>query len=114
MRLAKRIGAIGAVGLLTAVALTTSSNAQPAEPAAAPAAAADSDHDTVYVTGKDRAGNTTVTIYDPAKGVTPDQLRDKLRRSGVTGVLSKGQQPPTSPPAEGTRLPDPGDRSAVV
>jgi hypothetical protein len=104
VRLAKRFAAIGAVGVLTAVALTTSSNAQPAEPVAAPAAAAtDSDHDTVYVTGKDRAGNLTVTIYDPAKGVTPDQLRDKLRRSGVTGVLDKGQAPPSSQPNQSTQ-----------
>ncbi|WBQ08336.1 hypothetical protein [Kribbella sp. CA-293567] len=100
MRLAKRIAAIGSVGLLTVVALTTSSNAQPIEPVAAPAATADAEHDTVYATGKDRAGNTTVTIYDPAKGVTPDQLRDKLRRSGVTGVLAKGQQPPSNQPTQ--------------
>ncbi|MEU4389546.1 hypothetical protein [Kribbella sp. NPDC023855] len=41
-----------------------------------------------------------MTIYDPAVGVTPDQLRDKLRRSGVTGVLDKGQQPPTKQPGQ--------------
>lgn len=103
MRLAKRLAAIGGISVLTAVAFTTSSNAQPVDPAAAPtaaptapAAATNSEPDTVYATGKDRAGNTTVTIYDPAKGVTPDQLRQKLRSNGVTGVLDKGQAPPAN------------------
>ena len=98
MRLAKRFAAIGAAGVLTAVALTTSGYARPATPDSdsATEVATHSETDTVYAVGKDRAGRTTVTIYDPAKGVTPDQLRAKLRAGGVTGVLSKGQQPPQS------------------
>jgi hypothetical protein len=104
VRLAKRIAAIGAAGMLAAVALSTSSNAQPVASAAATVAAADSDHDTVYVTGKDRAGNTTVTIYDPAKGVSPDQLREKLRSSGLTGVLNKGRTPSSSQPGQSKAL----------
>lgn len=120
MRQALRLTATLAAGGLAVVALTLSSNAQPinqaatsqaAQPAAAPAApaapastareAADDHSDTVYVTGKAKDGSTTVTIYDPAEGVTPDQLRAQLRKSGVTGVLNKGQQqPPKAQPGQ--------------
>jgi hypothetical protein len=114
MRQAVRVTAVLAAGGMAVVALTTSSNAQPTNDqsvqatslsAARPAAAAADDHsDTVYVTGKAKDGSVSVTIYDPAKGVTPDQLRDKLRRSGVTGVLDKGQQPPTTQPGQKQQL----------
>ncbi|HET6296315.1 MAG TPA: hypothetical protein VFG33_23225 [Kribbella sp.] len=109
MRQAVRVTAVLAAGGMAVVALTTSSNAQSVNDqsvqaanlsaARHAAAAADDDHsDTVYVTSKAKDGTVSVTIYDPAKGVTPDQLRDKLRRSGVTGVLDKGQEPPTTQP----------------
>ncbi|MFC0625395.1 hypothetical protein [Kribbella deserti] len=107
MRLAKRLAAIVAAGGLAIVALPASGNAQPIDrsTAAAPVAATESPaEDTVYVVGKAKDGKTTVSIYDPAKSVTPDQLRDKLRRSGVDGVLSKGQQPPKAQPGQRTAL----------
>lgn len=117
MRLAVRFTTILSAGAFAAVALTTTGNAQTAgqvsegrdtaavaaasaSTAAASAKAEDShDTDTVYVVGKAKDGKTTVTIYDPAKGVTPDQLRDTLRKTGKT-VLGKGQQPPTAQPGQ--------------
>jgi hypothetical protein len=110
MRQAARITAVLTAAGMAVVGLTTSSSAQSVNDqsvqatslsAARPATAAADDHsDTVYVTSKAKDGTVSVTIYDPAKGVTPDQLRDKLRRSGVTGVLDKGQEPPTKQPSQ--------------
>ena len=110
MRQAARITAVLAAAGMAVVGLTTSSSAQSVNDqsvqatspsAARPVAAAADDHgDTVYVTSKAKDGTVSTMIYDPAKGVTPDQLRDKLRRSGVTGVLDKGQEPPTKQPSQ--------------
>lgn len=105
MRQAVRISAVLAAAGLAVSAFAGTSNAQPVDAQAesiqaAPAQQADEHADTVYVTGKAKDGSTTVTIYDPATGVSPDQLRDMLRRSGVTGVLAKGVQPPSAQPGQ--------------
>ncbi len=112
MRQAVRISAVLAAGGLVVLAAAGTSSAQPVDARAestrtttTAAPAADDHADTVYVTGKAKDGTVSVTIYDPAEGVSPDQLRDMLRRSGVTGVLAKGQEPPTAQPGQKVNQP---------
>ncbi|WP_344196777.1 hypothetical protein [Kribbella karoonensis] len=97
--------AVLAAAGVTILTFAATSSAQPVRAVVQPtvvqaAPAPHDDADTVYVTGKAKDGSTTVTIYDPAEGVSPDQLRTMLRRSGVTGVLAKGVRPPTTQPGQ--------------
>jgi hypothetical protein len=108
-RLIWSIGAVAAAALLTVVqladfsvagpvlvrnALAAASSAGPdtAGPALGPATNDAGDpQDTVYVVDRSGAGYS-VSIYDPAPGVTPDRLRASLRAQGHR-ALAKGVRP---------------------
>lgn len=65
--------------------------AQPGTPTEPSSARASDDH-AVYVVQQRADGTTYTAVYDPAPGVTPDQLRASLRRQGVRGVQDAGSK----------------------
>lgn len=86
--------AAGGLALLATLPLGVAA----ARPASAGPSAAAAETDTVYVTRTDASGRLTVTIYDPAEGVSPDQLRARLRAAGAGTVLARGARPPAAQP----------------